>query len=71
MSSCRAKTARVYDEVQILKPDVKVLFTSGYTADIIHSHGILEKTVELSFKPAPPMEIARKIRSILDEPPEA
>ncbi len=56
----------VYDEIKGLRPDVKVLFTSGYTADIIHKKGILETDVDFISKPAMPSDILAKIREILN-----
>jgi len=54
------------DEIRRLRPDIKILFTSGYTADIIRSRGELDAGDEILFKPVNPMELLRKIRQILD-----
>ena len=48
------------------RPTVKTLFTSGYTADIIAHHGVLEEGVELVAKPFSPEDLADRIRAILD-----
>lgn len=37
----------VYDQIRKIKPDIKVLFTSGYTSDIINKKGVLEEGVNL------------------------
>lgn len=55
-----------YDEISLLQPDVKVLYSSGYTADFIKNRGISEEGVELIMKPVQPMELLRKIREMLD-----
>jgi CheY-like chemotaxis protein len=47
-------------------PDIKVLFTSGYTADIIHEKGILEEGINFIPKPVSPDDLLRKIREVLD-----
>ena len=47
-------------------PDLKVLFTSGYTDDSIAHHGVLEAGVEFLSKPYTPASLARKVREILD-----
>ena len=56
-----------YDKIRIFKPDVKALFLSGYTADIVHQKGLLDKGLNFILKPAPMNELLRKIREILDE----
>ena len=49
-------------------PDLKILFTSGYTDDAIAHHGMLETGVEFLSKPYTPATLARKVREMLDEP---
>lgn len=56
----------VYEEVMELKPEVKVLFVSGYTADIINKHGMLEDGIHFLEKPLAPVALAAKIREVLD-----
>jgi DNA-binding response OmpR family regulator len=47
-------------------PELKILFTSGYTDDAIAQHGVLEAGVEFLAKPYTPATLARKVRAILD-----
>jgi FixJ family two-component response regulator len=47
-------------------PDLKILFTSGYTDDAITHHGVLETGVEFLAKPYTPAILVRKIREMLD-----
>ena len=49
-------------------PDLKVLFTSGYSDDAISHHGVLEPGVEFLAKPYTPATLACKVRDMLDEP---
>jgi polar amino acid transport system substrate-binding protein len=58
-----------YDEISLLKPGVKVLYASGYTADFIQSRGVSEQGIELIMKPVLPMVLLRKIREVLDRAP--
>ena len=55
-----------YEEIRKLKPDVKVLFTSGYTADLIQKKGVLDGEINLVYKPVSPTELLIKIREVLD-----
>jgi signal transduction histidine kinase len=48
-------------------PDLRILFTSGYTDDAIARHGVLETGVAFLSKPYTPAMLARKVRSMLDE----
>ena len=56
-----------YTEMQKIEPAVKALFTSGYTADIIHKQGLLEKGLEFILKPVSPYRAAEKVREVLDK----
>jgi CheY-like chemotaxis protein len=48
-------------------PDIKILFTSGYTDDAIAQHGVLEAGVAFLSKPYSPATLARKVRAVLDD----
>ncbi len=58
-----------YDEIKKLSPDIKALFMSGYTANIIHKKGVLEEGLDFIHKPVSPHELLLKIREILDRDP--
>ena len=49
-----------------LKPGIRCLFTSGYTANVIARHGVLKEGVSFIQKPLLLKDLAVKIRSILD-----
>lgn len=59
----------VVREVRRMKPDIRVLYLSGYTADVIQRSGAIDEGVELLLKPVQPMELLRKVRGLLDAPP--
>ena len=47
-------------------PSVRTLFMSGYTADVIAHHGVLEKGVNFIQKPFSRKQLAAKVREVLD-----
>ncbi len=57
----------VYDEIKMIKLDIKVLFTSGYTSDIINKKGILEEGIDFISKPLTPHDLLCRIRETLDK----
>jgi DNA-binding response OmpR family regulator len=48
-------------------PDLKILFTSGYTEEAITRHGVLETGVEFLPKPYTPATLVLKVREMLDK----
>ncbi len=52
------------------RPDMRVLFVSGYTDDAMGPHGILEPGKAFLQKPFTPSALARKIRDVLDAEPQ-
>jgi DNA-binding response OmpR family regulator len=54
------------DQLYGICPDIKVLFMSGYTADVITQSGVLEKGVNFMQKPFSMGELGAKVRAILD-----
>jgi len=54
------------DILQKTHPDMKVLYTSGYTADAIVRHGVSAAAVAFIQKPMSPPALARKVREVLD-----
>ena len=49
-----------------LHPELKVLFMSGYTANVIAHHGVLDEGVHFIQKPFSMQDIARKVREAMD-----
>ena len=48
-----------------IRPEMKVLFMSGYTDDAILQHGILDSGVAYLQKPLTPASLTRKVREVL------
>jgi DNA-binding NarL/FixJ family response regulator len=49
-------------------PDLKVLLTSGYTADAFADRGVIDACDVLLHKPFAPDELAVKVREVLNGP---
>lgn len=49
-----------------IRPQIKLLFMSGYTADIIAHHGVLDEGVHFIQKPFLMNDFADKLREVLD-----
>jgi PAS domain S-box-containing protein len=58
--------AQVAEQARAQRPDLKVLFTTGYARNAIIHHGRLDKGVRLITKPFASGELAAKVRDILD-----
>jgi PAS domain S-box-containing protein len=56
----------LYEQLRELRPELKVLFMSGYTTDVIGHHGVLEKGVHFLQKPFTRSALSIKIREALD-----
>jgi PAS domain S-box-containing protein len=54
------------DSLKSLSPQLKCLYMSGYTADAIAQHGVLDDGVEFIQKPFSLSSISRKVREVLD-----
>ena len=54
-----------YDVMSEMKAGIPVLFSSGYTAEIIHSKGVVEKELNFISKPFSSQALLSKVRQIL------
>lgn len=57
---------QLVDEVSHSKPDLPVLYTTGYTRNAIVHNGMLDRGVSLLPKPFTLRELALKVRQVLD-----
>lgn len=56
----------VYYAMKMIKPAMKIIFISGYTADRMDKEILAEKNVNFIFKPVSPKDLLRKVRDVLD-----
>jgi len=54
-----------YDAIKQMRSDIKVLFVSGYTADMIQKRGVMEENVNFLYKPVTPNILLQTVRDIL------
>lgn len=57
---------RLAEEARLRRPDLKVLFTTGYTRNAIVHNGVLDAGVQLIGKPYSVEQLAAKVREVLD-----
>ena len=57
---------QVYDEMLNIRPDIKAIFISGYTEDILKKNGMIEAGLHFLPKPILPSKLSVKVREVLD-----
>ncbi len=55
-----------YESIRRIDPSVKVIFTSGYTDDIVIERGVENEEYDFLGKPLTPATLLKKIREVLD-----
>ncbi len=53
--------------VQRLHSEIKILYVSGYTENMVAHHGVLAEGVRFLPKPYTPSQLANRVRQVLDE----
>jgi len=54
------------EQLSVLRPQLKVLYISGYTDDAIVRHGLLDEKLHFLQKPFDAASLARKVREVFD-----
>lgn len=55
--------------ISLLRPEIKVLYVSGYTSDALAQHNIIAPGTAFLQKPFTPEALARQVRAVLDRRP--
>jgi signal transduction histidine kinase len=58
----------VAEALRALRPSIRVLYMSGYTDEAIVRTGVLDEGKPFLQKPFTPLQLAKKVREVLDEP---
>ena len=66
----RKNGKEAYDEVIRMKQDIRALFMSGYTGDVVLDKGVREDAFDYVSKPLSPNDLLRKVREMLDKQAE-
>ena len=59
---------QIYDEARRICPDIKAIFMSGHTFDVITKQGVFSEGIHLLSKPLTPGELLVKVRQVLHGP---
>jgi len=57
----------LYEKIKITRPEIKALFMSGYTDNVIVHHGVLEQGFNFLQKPFTPSALLLKVREAIEK----
>lgn len=55
-----------YEEIRAIKPEIKAIFTSGYSAEVIREKELFEEHINFISKPLSPEQLLAKVRRALN-----
>ena len=59
----------VFEHIRRQAPQTRVIFSSGYSTNAIHTNFVLDEGLHLIQKPYQRNDLLRRVREVLDEPP--
>jgi two-component system NtrC family sensor kinase len=57
----------VYEKLKGYKNDVKILFASGYTAEILNKNGVVQESINFISKPLNPPIFLKRVRTLIND----
>jgi len=57
---------KVYEHIRAVRPDIPVIFMSGYTRELLNPEVFENNSCEMIQKPCTPSVLLQKIRAVLD-----
>ena len=57
----------IFEEIKKIRPEMKVIFISGYSADIIHKKFMIQEGVDFITKPFMKNDLLQKVRNVIDK----
>ncbi len=60
-----------YEAIRAMQPEIKVIFMSGYTEDMVSKKTVIDAGAAFLLKPVAPDDLLRKIREVLDSVTDA
>lgn len=57
---------QLFDEIAAIRPELRLLFVSGYTGEVLNGHGVKAQSVNFLSKPFTVTGFARRVRMVLD-----
>ena len=58
----------LWEQFRVVRPETKVIYMSGYTAEVISRQGVLDSGVHFIQKPFSTVELGKKLKSVLGDP---
>ena len=58
---------RLAEEISKARPEILILYMSGYTDDTVVRHGVLASAMAYLQKPFTPETVVRRVREICDQ----
>jgi PAS domain S-box-containing protein len=56
----------LWDQIRVIKPEIRVVYMSGYPADVISRQGVLDSGVHFIQKPFSTTDLGKKLQSVME-----